>query len=135
MTQTLYRGRRGPLFQPIVEVQRAIGEPWQELPRSIIYHSPDGFEWGFGGSGPGDLALNLLADAAGWEGSYRLDQSRPWPDFGDAPDWLWPLHTEFKFAFLADAPSQGFGISKDNILSWLAEKGVILAESSEQKGR
>lgn len=26
-------------------------------------HSPDGFEWGYGGSGPAQLALALLADA------------------------------------------------------------------------
>ena len=26
-------------------------------------HSPDGFEWGYGGSGPADLALNILHSA------------------------------------------------------------------------
>jgi len=25
-------------------------------------HSPDGFNWGYGGSGPADLALSILAD-------------------------------------------------------------------------
>jgi len=28
-------------------------------------HSPDGFEWGYGGSGPAQTALALLADALG----------------------------------------------------------------------
>jgi hypothetical protein len=28
-------------------------------------HSPDGAEWGYGGSGPAQLALALLADATG----------------------------------------------------------------------
>ena len=28
-------------------------------------HSPSGFEWGYGGSGPAQLALALLADACG----------------------------------------------------------------------
>jgi hypothetical protein len=28
-------------------------------------HSPDGFEWGYSGSGPAQLALALLADALG----------------------------------------------------------------------
>ena len=28
-------------------------------------HSPTGFEWGYGGSGPAQLALALLADALG----------------------------------------------------------------------
>lgn len=28
-------------------------------------HSPDGFAWGYGGSGPAQLALAILADATG----------------------------------------------------------------------
>ena len=28
-------------------------------------HSPDGFEWGYGGSGPAQLALALVADCRG----------------------------------------------------------------------
>lgn len=28
-------------------------------------HSPDGFQWGYGGSGPAQLALALVADATG----------------------------------------------------------------------
>ena len=31
-------------------------------------HSPTGFEWGFGGSGPAQLALALLADWSGDDG-------------------------------------------------------------------
>src|SRR5207302_1533158 len=30
--------------------------------RHIPSHSPDGFEWGYGGSGPADLALAILID-------------------------------------------------------------------------
>ncbi|PWU19899.1 MAG: hypothetical protein C5B50_05565 [Verrucomicrobia bacterium] len=56
-------------------------------------HSPAGFEWGYGGSGPAQLALALLMDAsgdqnlamrhyqqfkfsfvAGWEDSWRITQ-------------------------------------------------------------
>jgi Family of unknown function (DUF6166) len=32
-------------------------------------HSPNGFEWGYGGSGPAQLALALLAD---WSGNSRF---------------------------------------------------------------
>jgi hypothetical protein len=31
--------------------------------RDLFNHSPDGFEWGYEGSGPAQLALALLADA------------------------------------------------------------------------
>ncbi len=29
--------------------------------RHVMYHNPTGFEWGYGGSGPADLALSILA--------------------------------------------------------------------------
>lgn len=31
----------------------------------LRYHSPDGFEWGYGGSGPSQLALAILAHEYG----------------------------------------------------------------------
>jgi hypothetical protein len=31
----------------------------------LVNHSPDGFAWGYAGSGPAQLALALLADATG----------------------------------------------------------------------
>jgi len=34
-------------------------------------HSPTGFEWGYGGSGPAQLALALLADHFGPQGEAR----------------------------------------------------------------
>lgn len=33
----------------------------------LINHSPDGFEWGYAGSGPAQLALAVLADCIGDE--------------------------------------------------------------------
>jgi hypothetical protein len=33
--------------------------------RHIVYHSPSGLNWGYGGSGPADLALSILADHLG----------------------------------------------------------------------
>lgn len=35
--------------------------------QDIRNHSPAGFEWGYGGSGPAQLALALVADCAGKE--------------------------------------------------------------------
>jgi hypothetical protein len=31
------------------------------VPRRHVHHSPTGWEWGYGGSGPSDFALNVLA--------------------------------------------------------------------------
>jgi hypothetical protein len=42
-------------------------------------HSPDGFEWGYGGSGPAQLALAILADCLGDdERAVALHQPFKW---------------------------------------------------------
>ena len=49
-------------------------------PRTDLWnHSPDGFQWGYGGSGPAQLALALLADAIGNDQeAVRLHQRFKW---------------------------------------------------------
>lgn len=43
--------------------------------QKLYNHSPDGFNWGYGGSGPAQLALALLYDVTGdKELSVRLHQ-------------------------------------------------------------
>jgi hypothetical protein len=57
----------------------------------LANHSPSGFAWGYGGSGPAQLALALLADVYGddkialiyhqsfkWKVVARLEQNAPW---------------------------------------------------------
>lgn len=49
------------------EVRVVVGTPLDgecALPH-VVLHSPSGFEWGYGGSGPSDLALSILADYLG----------------------------------------------------------------------
>jgi len=40
-----------------------------------VHHSPTGFEWGYGGSGPADLARSILWDYLGKEPAPALYQS------------------------------------------------------------
>jgi len=37
------------------------------LPKHVVYHSPDGFNWGYGGSGPSELARCILLEVVGEE--------------------------------------------------------------------
>jgi len=42
------------------------GNHFSAIPSQKLYnHSPDGFAWGYGGSGPAQLALALLFDVLG----------------------------------------------------------------------
>ena len=60
-------------------------------------HSPTGFEWGYGGSGPAQLALALLAD------HLRDD------------DAAVSLHQDFKFAVVARLPKRGWTLTSEQI--------------------
>ena len=63
-------------------------------------HSPDGFQWGYGGSGPAQLALAILLDITGnKELSMRL-------------------HQEFKRKVIA-ALSDKFVLSEDEVLDFI----------------
>jgi hypothetical protein len=44
------------------------------LPQHIVRHSPTGMSWGYGGSGPSDLALSLLTEAIGSEKAEKCYQ-------------------------------------------------------------
>ena len=35
-------------------------EPITNIPNELIHHSPDGFNFGYAGSGPAEFALNIL---------------------------------------------------------------------------
>src|SRR6266536_1613349 len=62
---TAYRGipERTKKGGFVVEVVEADGRVRPLRPRNALYnHSPDGFAWGYGGSGPAQLALALAAD-------------------------------------------------------------------------
>ena len=51
------------------------GEP---LKQSTVRHSPDGFNFGYGGSGPADLALNILLLICSRRIADELHQSFKW---------------------------------------------------------
>jgi len=69
------------------------------LPQRIVYHSPTGFEFGYGGSGPADLALNILVLFI----SHREAEQ---------------LHQDFKWAFIA-AAFPGMTLRASTIRGWI----------------
>jgi hypothetical protein len=81
------------------------------VPRRIIYHSPDGFEWGYGGSGPADFALNILSVFIGQEAAQRGG-----------------LYQAFKFDFIAPMPKEGGTIKRGAILAWIEKKKQVINE-------
>lgn len=73
-------------------------------PRNDLYnHSPTGFAWGYGGSGPAQLALALLADATG-DDRFALD-----------------VYQSFKWAHIARLPQEtGWEMDETLVHNWIS---------------
>lgn len=73
------------------------------VPHRIVRHSPDGFEWGYEGSGPAEFALNILSCYVGKEEAYKH-------------------HQAFKRRFISPMKEQGGTIKRLDILAWLDDE-------------
>jgi hypothetical protein len=70
--------------------------------RHLVHHSLDGFEYGYGGSGPSDLARSIIGDF--------LNHRDPSP----------AIYQDFKFAFVAkwDGNVDRHEVTEDEINAW-----------------
>lgn len=73
-------------------------------------HSPDGFEWGYGGSGPSDTALSIMVNYFNHRG---MENAVGRADL---------CYQDFKWEFIANAPEDGFVISEKQIEDWLKKQ-------------
>jgi hypothetical protein len=82
---------------------RLDGRPLDPAPSQRVWnHSPDGFNWGYGGSGPAQLALGILL-------SVGLDAER-----------AVALHQQLKWDLVARLPQASFSIEFD-LTAWLRD--------------
>ena len=86
--------RRGDDGTAVVE---GIRQAW-------VWHSPTGFEWGYRGSGPADLALNILLAAT-------ADR-----------DFTVRHHQSFKWRFVASLPIAGGVIRGSDVMDWITPR-------------
>jgi len=112
-----YIGKRtivGPC-QVVVGVGVVSGEhPGQEtihVLKHIVRHSPTGFQWGYGGSGPADLALSILTDLIGLKRAERLYQDFKWK-------FIAPVHSDLE-------------LREDEIRAWVEEAESTRSPRSE----
>jgi hypothetical protein len=87
-----YRGHRDRDGTAIVEVVENGNARALSLRLDLFNHSPTGFEWGYGGSGPAQLALAILADLTG-DGALavRLHQKFKWRQIARLPRAFWSI--------------------------------------------
>lgn len=88
-----YRGHRDATGTGIVEVIEGGVSRSLPLRLDLENHSPTGFEWSYGGSGPAQLALAILADATGDdELAVRLHQPFKWRHVATLPKVFWAMN-------------------------------------------
>jgi len=80
----------------------------------LRFHSPDGFEWSYGGSGPAQLALAILAD-----------------HLADTQEAL-NCYQRFKWAIIAGLPRRGWTLTSrkiDEALQTIREQGAVAGDA------
>lgn len=106
-----YVGRRSKNDRYVVKVVEATSQDstTRALPlaRNLVAHS-HGFAWGYGGSGPAQLALAILAD-------YLQD-----------PEKAVRYHQKFKFMVIADLPEEGWELPES-----VVREAIVRIEGEE----
>lgn len=91
-----------------------------DLPASLKVrnHSPDGFAWGYGGSGPAQLALAILLRFTDRETACRLYQ-------------------EFKWEHVSTWPQDGPLDQEVDVPTWIRQRtpGATLRDAQVRRGR
>jgi hypothetical protein len=92
--------------------------------RHLIVHSPSGLSWGFGGSGPADLALAILADYLGEADAIPVhDRYGPTLERRILNTRAARLHQAFKWQFIAPLDQgAGWTLTDTEIRDWLAPR-------------
>lgn len=72
--------------------------------QSLRNHSPDGFNWSYGGSGPAQLALALLVH------------------FSKNDEFALDHYQAFKFDMIATLPQSDFELDGNKVLNWITQR-------------
>ncbi len=104
-TYTGYRrpGEHGTADQAGVTVHESGREPRSLDPRHDLRRHSEDFNWGYGGSGPAQLALALAADVLG--------------DDDQAQD----VYQRLKFKLVGRLPHDGWSLTEDQLRQTIAE--------------
>jgi hypothetical protein len=71
----------------------------------VCNHSPNGFEWGYGGSGPAQLALALLLEVCVEETAVEL-------------------HQEFKWCVVSSWQADHWRVSTRELVEWVRQRAL-----------
>jgi hypothetical protein len=92
-SQPIYRGQRDSTAPVGEEVEVTVDSTPLDYRFDLLSASPSGFEWGYGGSGPAQLAIAILAHAYGDEFAKSNYQRLKDRVISELPEDGWSLNT------------------------------------------
>jgi hypothetical protein len=99
---TVYQGRRDPTAPVGEEVKVTVdGEPLSKR-YDLLSASPSGFEYGYGGSGPAQLAIAILAHA--YDDEFACEH-----------------YQRFKREVVSELPEEGWTLRTSDLDAWRRE--------------
>lgn len=111
-------------------VRNAPGSIACNIEREVIHHSPSGWEYGYGGSGPADLALSIChyyAREMGMEGGTEIQLFE-----GTTSHFVWSIHQEFKRHFIVPlSRNDNHMIEASRIRAWVNSAWRAYNQSEE----
>lgn len=119
-----------PIQQGLICQRAGDGDVAVNVPLYVVHHSPTGWEWGYGGSGPADLALNTVQHillSMGYSG--RVTKAINWYKPPVMPIFVLTsqIYQAFKFKFVAPIPFAGGTVPYADMTQWISlqivEKG------------
>ena len=114
-----------PLVDGVIIRRTAAGKIATNIPRRFEQHSPTGFEIGYGGSGPADLALNILAIFIPVKDDD--DDAVKVRAGGTCSRAAFAMHQQFKRDFLVTQdvkPGGNYVIPAQVIREWIGKNGT-----------
>ena len=106
-----------PIEQHGIVLRRMDQQTSTNVPHLVTHHSPTGYEWGYGGSGPADLALNILE----WHLRREGYHGETVPCYaGRCFRLAWDLHQGFKRDVIAGCDREGAHMPLETVTNWLA---------------
>jgi len=106
-----------PIEQHGIVLRRMDQQTSTNVPHLVTHHSPTGYAWGYGGSGPTDLALNILEWHLRREG-YHGETVQCYE--GRCFRLAWDLHQAFKRDVIAVCDREDAHIALETVTAWLA---------------
>lgn len=105
-----------PPFTEAFVFERRDDGIYTNVPHIVIQHSPGGYEFGYQGSGPADLALNICETVLMQMG-YSGPRVKCWD--GQCFEAAYAMHQDAKRLFIASLPRAGGRIEYTEVAEWV----------------